>query len=74
MAIDPATAKLLAQIALKAATDEEARKKIIMIALIPIVSVLLIADNKTAEYADWNLELLAQELEDLKLADYDLRC
>lgn len=42
MAIDPATAKLLAQIALKAATDEEARKKIIMIALIPIVSVLLI--------------------------------
>jgi hypothetical protein len=42
MAIDPATAKLLAQIALKAATDEETRKKIIMIVLIPIVSVLLI--------------------------------
>jgi len=42
MAIDPATAKILAQIALKAATDEEARKKIIMIALIPVVSVLLI--------------------------------
>ncbi|MGG1650077.1 DNA modification methylase [Paenibacillus sp. NRS-1780] len=31
-----------------------------------------IADNKTAEYADWNFELLAQELEELKLADYDL--
>lgn len=42
MAIDPATAKILAQIALKAATDEDARKKIIMIALIPVVSVLLI--------------------------------
>lgn len=30
------------QAALKAATDEETRKKIIMIALIPIISVLLI--------------------------------
>lgn len=36
------------------------------------VKAFRIADNKTAEYADWNLELLAQELEDLKLADYDL--
>lgn len=36
MAIDPATARLLAQAALKAATDEEARKKIIIIALVPL--------------------------------------
>ena len=36
------------------------------------VKAFRIADNKTAEYADWNFELLAQELEDLKLADYDL--
>ena len=42
MAIDPATAKILAQLALKAAADEEARKRIIMIALIPVISVLLI--------------------------------
>ena len=32
-AIDPATAKFIAQVALKIATDEEARKKVIMIAL-----------------------------------------
>ncbi|NEU28820.1 ParB N-terminal domain-containing protein [Paenibacillus polymyxa] len=36
------------------------------------VRAFRIADNKTAEYADWNFELLAQELEELKLADYDL--
>lgn len=42
MAIDPAAAKILAQIALKAATDEEARRRIIMIAMLPIVSVLII--------------------------------
>ncbi|URJ59031.1 DNA modification methylase [Paenibacillus polymyxa] len=36
------------------------------------VKAFRIADNKTAEYADWNFELLAQELEELKLADYDL--
>ena len=42
MAIDPATAKILAQLALKAFTDEETRKRIIMIALIPVISVLLI--------------------------------
>ncbi|WDM22900.1 DNA modification methylase [Paenibacillus polymyxa] len=36
------------------------------------VKAFRIADNKTAEYADWNFELLAQEMEELKLADYDL--
>jgi len=36
------------------------------------VKAFRIADNKTAEYAEWNFELLAQELEDLKLVDYDL--
>lgn len=36
------------------------------------VKAFRIADNKTAEYAEWNFELLAQELEELKLADYDL--
>lgn len=42
MAIDPATAKLIAQIALKLATDEEARKRIFMIILIPVLSLVLI--------------------------------
>lgn len=36
------------------------------------VKAFRIADNKTAEYSEWNFELLAQELEELKLADYDL--
>jgi DNA modification methylase len=36
------------------------------------VKAFRIADNKTAEYAEWNIELLAQELNELKLADYDL--
>lgn len=42
MAVDPSTAKLIAQIAIRAATDEETRKKIIMIALVPLIVVLLI--------------------------------
>lgn len=42
MAIDPATAKIIAQVALKVATDEETRKKIIMIVLTPVIVVLLI--------------------------------
>ena len=36
------------------------------------VKAFRIADNKTAEYAEWNFELLAQEMEQLKIADYDL--
>ena len=36
------------------------------------VKAFRIADNKTAEYAEWNFELLAQEMEDLKIVDYDL--
>lgn len=42
MAIDPVTARILAQLALKTATDAQARKRIIIIALIPLISVLLI--------------------------------
>ena len=42
MAIDPITAKILTQAALKLINDEEARKKVFMIILIPIISVLLI--------------------------------
>ena len=42
MAIDPATAKLLAQAALKLASDEEARKRLLMIILTPLLCVVLI--------------------------------
>lgn len=36
------------------------------------VKAFRIADNKTAEIAEWDYELLAQELEELKLADFNL--
>lgn len=42
MAIDPATAKLLAQTALKLATDEKARKRLLFIILTPLLCVILI--------------------------------
>lgn len=42
MAIDPATAKLLAQAALKLATDEETRKRLLLIILIPLLCVVFI--------------------------------
>jgi len=42
MAIDPATARIIAKIALSAANDEESRKKLLIAALIPVVAVLLI--------------------------------
>lgn len=42
MAIDPATAKLLAQVALKIATDEKARKRLLFIILTPVLCVVLI--------------------------------
>ncbi len=42
MAIDPATAKLLAQAALKLATDEKARKRLFFIVLTPLFCVIFI--------------------------------
>lgn len=36
------------------------------------IKAFRIADNKTSEFAEWNTELLAKELEDLKLTDFDL--
>lgn len=42
MAIDPVTAKILAQAAVKAATDEESRKRILIMIIAPIVGLLLL--------------------------------
>lgn len=42
MAIDPATAKLLTQAALKLVSDGQARKRLLMIILAPVLSVILI--------------------------------
>lgn len=42
MAIDPVTAKILAQVALKAASNEESRKRIFIIILAPVLFLLLL--------------------------------
>lgn len=42
MAIDPVTARILAQLAVKTATDEETRKRVFLIILAPILAVLLL--------------------------------
>ena len=42
LAIDPVTAKILAQVALKAASDEESRKRIFIIILAPVLFLLLL--------------------------------
>ncbi len=42
MAIDPVTAKLIAQAALKLTTDEKARKRLLFIILTPVLCVVLI--------------------------------
>ena len=42
MAVDPITAKLLAHIAAQAATDEQARKRLLILILAPVITVLLL--------------------------------
>ena len=42
MAVDPVTVKILAQIALKAATDKETRRKILIFILAPVMGLLLL--------------------------------
>ena len=42
MAIDPATAKVIAQAAVKVATDEETRKKVLILILAPTIGFLLL--------------------------------
>ena len=42
MAVDPITAKLLAHLAVQAVTDEQARKRLLMTILIPVISLLML--------------------------------
>ena len=42
MAVDPATAKVIIQVATKVVTDEETRNKVIAMSLIPIIAVVII--------------------------------
>ena len=42
MAVDPITAKILAQLAAQAVTDEQARKRLLIIILAPVISLLVL--------------------------------
>lgn len=42
MAVDPGTAKIIAQVAAKIATDEQARKRILLLVLAPVITFLLL--------------------------------
>jgi len=57
--MDPATAKLLAQIAIKVATDEQARKRLFFLIIAPVAGLLLLAAMV--------LQLLTSPFESLKL-------
>lgn len=41
MAVDPLTAKILAKVAVQAATDSESRKRILFMILAPVLGLLL---------------------------------
>lgn len=42
MAVDPLTAKILAKVAMQAATDSESRKRILFMILAPVIGLLLL--------------------------------
>lgn len=42
MAVDPLTAKILAKVAMQAATDSESRKRILFMILAPVLGLLLL--------------------------------
>ena len=42
MAVDPVTAKILAKVAMQAATDSESRKRILFMILAPVLGLLLL--------------------------------
>jgi hypothetical protein len=46
MAIDPATLKLAAKAAVSVLTDEDKRRKVIMIAIAPLAAFILIVSNR----------------------------
>ncbi|WP_244444661.1 C39 family peptidase [Paenibacillus camerounensis] len=57
--MDPATAKLLAKLAVKVAVDEDSRKRLLMLILTPVIGFLLLAAMV--------LQLLTSPIESLKL-------
>ena len=74
MAVDPITAKLLAHIAAQAATDEQARKRLLLIILGPAVSLLLlialilyILTSPLSIFAEWVMGDELAAIEDLQI-------
>ncbi len=74
MAVDPITAKLLAHIAAQAATDEQARKRLLLIILGPAVALLLliarilyILTSPLSIFAEWVMGDELAAIEDLQI-------
>ena len=62
MAVDPITAKILAQLAAQAVADEQARKRLLILILAPVISLLLLIafivyllTSPLSIFADWAL-------------------
>lgn len=74
MAVDPLTAKILAQIAVQAATDEQARKRLLIIILGPAIALLLlialilyILTSPLSIFAEWAMGDELAAIEDLQI-------
>ena len=74
MAVDPLTAKILAQIAVQAATDEQARKRLLIIILGPAVALLLLIalilyflTSPLSIFAEWAMGDELAAIEDLQV-------
>ncbi|MGC6175101.1 C39 family peptidase [Lacrimispora sp. 38-1] len=74
MAVDPLTAKLLAHIAAQAATDEQARKRLLIIILGPAVALLLLISlilyfltSPLSVFAEWAMGDELDAIEDLQI-------
>ncbi len=74
MAVDPLTAKLLAQIAAQAVTDEQARKRLLIIILGPAVALLMlialilyILTSPLSIFAEWAMGDELAAIEDLQI-------
>ena len=74
MAVDPITAKLLAQLAAQAVTDEQARKRLLCIILAPTIALLLlislilyILTSPLSIFAEWAMGDELAAIEDLQI-------
>lgn len=74
MAVDPITAKILAQLAAQAVTDEQARKRLLCIILAPIIALLLlislilyILTSPLSIFAEWAMGDELDAMKDLQI-------